>query len=152
MERTHLEMMKPPPPPPLKPRLHLYLLARWPPLDLPTTPLNPTPNPPLLQLILFHVPSVPCTPRDPLPPSTTMFYWPILLTYLSMCLHCSGTTAPLVGLTYSRASMCILNPFNHGKCSAGFTEFNPASGECCPCDDPTEHIPRSPPQKNTHNR
>ncbi|KAG7228118.1 hypothetical protein INR49_013401, partial [Caranx melampygus] len=46
-------------------------------------------------LILFHVPSVPRTPRDPLPPSTTMFYWPILLTYLSMCLHCSGTTAPL---------------------------------------------------------
>ena len=72
-------------------------------------------------------PICPCTPRDSPWPSSTTFFWPILLTYLSTCLHCSGTTAPLVGLTYLRASMCIFNPFNHGKCSAGITEFNPAS-------------------------
>ena len=47
----------------------------------------------------FQHPICSRTPRDPPPPSSTTFYWPILLTYLSMCLHCSGTTAPLVGLT-----------------------------------------------------
>ncbi|KAI3357586.1 hypothetical protein L3Q82_015997, partial [Scortum barcoo] len=51
------------------------------------------------------------------------------------CLTCTPPSSPpqparphlLVGPTYSRASMCIFNPFNHGKSSAGFTEFNPES-------------------------
>lgn len=127
---THLEMTRPRPPLYPKLRPHPSPPARWPPLDL-----HPPPHLP------FQRPICSRTPRDPPPPSSTTFYWPILLTYLSMCLHCSGTTAPLVGLTWSRASMCTFNPFNHGKCSAGFTEFNPAPRGCCPCDDPTEHIP-----------
>lgn len=141
MERTRLEMMRLEPLLSPKPRLHPFLPARWPPLDL----CPPAQLPP-------QRPICPCTPRDPPPPSSTMFFWPILLTYLSTCLHCSGKTAPLVGLTYSRASVCIFNPFNHGKCSAGFTEFDPASSRCCSGDDPTEHIPSSPLPIETHNR
>lgn len=137
VERIRLEMTKPPPPLSPKLSLHPSLPARWPPLDL-------------YPLTSLQCPICPCTSRDPPPPSSTkFFFWPILLTYLSMCLHCSGTITPLVGLTYWRASMSIFNPFNHGKCSAGFTEFNPASRGCCPCDDPTEHIPGSSLPQNT---
>ena len=68
----------------------------------------------------FDVPSVPAH-LGTRPRQAALLYWPILLTYLSMCLHCPGTTTLSVGLTISRVSMCIFNPFNHGKCSAGLT-------------------------------
>lgn len=131
VEKTRLRTMRPPLPSP-KLRLHLSPPARWPPLDL-------------YPLLSPQCPICPCTPRDPTLPSSTTFYWPILLTYLSMCLHCSGTTTRFWWDWHHQEPPCVFSiHFNYGKSSAGLTEFNPAPRGCCLCDDPTEPIPSSP--------
>lgn len=110
-EKTHLATTKRQPLSP-RPSLHLSPPARWPLLDL--YPVLPS----------FNVPSVPAHLE-------THHHQTVLHSFGQsswLTSPCAVTVVAQVHVWWVlRASMCIFNPFNNGKCSAGFTELTLAS-------------------------